>query len=124
MKKWVGLLGLLTFTASITTAQVSYERIRGAAQEAQNWFTYSGRYCGLALQHPRSNQHRERARLRWSGRFKRPTRQFEPLPWWSTVCFTARHKTIAPLRWTPARGARSGAISGTCRKSCSRAVEW
>ena len=46
MKKWFGLLGLLAFTASIATAQVTYERIRGAAQEPQNWLTYSGSYAG------------------------------------------------------------------------------
>ena len=46
MKKWFGLLGLLVFTASIATAQVTYERIRGAAQEPQNWLTYSGSYAG------------------------------------------------------------------------------
>ena len=45
MKKWLGLLGLLIFTASIATAQVSYERIRGAVQEPENWLTYSGSYA-------------------------------------------------------------------------------
>ncbi len=45
MKKWIGLLGLLILTASIATAQVSYERIRGAVQEPENWLTYSGSYA-------------------------------------------------------------------------------
>jgi alcohol dehydrogenase (cytochrome c) len=55
MKKMVGVLaaGLLTATMAVpqATAQsetgVTYERIRDAASEPQNWLTYSGGYAGL-----------------------------------------------------------------------------
>jgi hypothetical protein len=46
MKKWVRLLGLLVITASAADAQVSYERIRDAVREPENWLTYSGSYAG------------------------------------------------------------------------------
>jgi alcohol dehydrogenase (cytochrome c) len=45
MKKWVRLLGLLLVTASPAAAQVSYERIRDAVREPENWLTYSGSYA-------------------------------------------------------------------------------
>jgi alcohol dehydrogenase (cytochrome c) len=44
MKKTALLLGLLL--AAWTQAQVSYERLLGAAHEPQNWLTYSGGYAG------------------------------------------------------------------------------
>jgi alcohol dehydrogenase (cytochrome c) len=43
MKKTVLLIGLL-LTGTSARSQVSYERLRDAAQEPQNWLTYSGNY--------------------------------------------------------------------------------
>jgi len=44
MKK--ALLLILILGAAAAPAQVSYERLLGAADEPQNWLTYSGRYPG------------------------------------------------------------------------------
>ena len=44
--KLVWIWGLLLLTVSSATAQVSYERIRDAASEPENWLTYSGSYAG------------------------------------------------------------------------------
>lgn len=44
MKKNVLLLGLILTAWTAARAQVSYERVLGAAREPQNWLTYSGGY--------------------------------------------------------------------------------
>lgn len=44
MKKMLKLFACLLLTALSASAQVSYDRIRSAGQEPQNWLTYSGGY--------------------------------------------------------------------------------
>jgi alcohol dehydrogenase (cytochrome c) len=44
MKKII-LWGLLLAACTAASSQVSYERLLGAAQDPQNWLTYSGRYA-------------------------------------------------------------------------------
>ena len=44
MKK--ALVVILLFVSANVFCQVTYERLLGAAQEPQNWLTYSGRYSG------------------------------------------------------------------------------
>ncbi len=46
MRTWALLFGLLAAAAGPGWAQVTYERLRKAAQEPHNWFTYSGDYSG------------------------------------------------------------------------------
>lgn len=46
MKKTVRLLALLLLTGSAASPQVTYDRLRAAAREPQNWLTYSGGYSG------------------------------------------------------------------------------
>jgi alcohol dehydrogenase (cytochrome c) len=46
MKKMVGVFAVGLLTATISVGQVSYDRLRGAANEPQNWLTYSGTYAG------------------------------------------------------------------------------
>jgi alcohol dehydrogenase (cytochrome c) len=43
-KHWATLAGALLLTAHAVSAQVTYDRIRNAASEPQNWLTYSGTY--------------------------------------------------------------------------------
>ena len=45
-KKMVGLFAAGLLTATMVVAQVSYDRLRAAASEPQNWLTYSGGYAG------------------------------------------------------------------------------
>jgi alcohol dehydrogenase (cytochrome c) len=44
MTRKVKLLALLLLTATVAWSQVTYERIRAASNEPQNWLTYSGGY--------------------------------------------------------------------------------
>ena len=46
MKKTAKLLALLLLTGSAAHSQVTYDRLRDAAREPQNWLTYSGTYSG------------------------------------------------------------------------------
>src|SRR5262245_28454770 len=46
MKKIFLVLGILLSIFPGMQAQVTYERIRDAAKEPQNWLTYSGGYAG------------------------------------------------------------------------------
>ena len=46
MKKMLLWLAIGLFTATAAVSQVSYERLRAAAREPQNWLTYSGTYSG------------------------------------------------------------------------------
>jgi alcohol dehydrogenase (cytochrome c) len=45
MKKTVKLLSLLLLTATVAHSQVTYDRLRAAAREPQNWLSYSGGYA-------------------------------------------------------------------------------
>src|ERR1700722_16958245 len=45
----VKLASLCLLSASLTPAQVSFERILNSAKEQQNWLTYSGDYSGHRL---------------------------------------------------------------------------
>ena len=44
MKKTANLLAILLLVASAARSQVTYDRLRDAAREPQNWLTYSGTY--------------------------------------------------------------------------------
>ena len=46
MKKTLQWLAIGLFTATAAVSQVTYERLRAAAREPQNWLTYSGAYSG------------------------------------------------------------------------------
>jgi alcohol dehydrogenase (cytochrome c) len=46
MKKMPGVFAAFVLTATMAVSQVTYDRLRAAANEPQNWLTYSGTYSG------------------------------------------------------------------------------
>ena len=68
--------GGLLLTASMVTAQVSYDRIADAEQEPENWLTYSGAYNSRRFS-PLDQINREnvgRLRPAWVYQIKEPGR--------------------------------------------------